>query len=254
MIQKDPWFRNLFDDYRELPESSVLPGYDSACEFTSVCINTAIYLPWLVGQLLKKGVVLKRAIIRDIGECKTMSHTGKPTTIIINASGLGAKSMGGVNDENMVPIRGQVALVRNEISPMVGVSGTEDGYGEEMYMMRRAAGGGTILGGTYQPNNWESQPDPSIAARILSRVVKARPEIADHKGVGGLSVIRHAVGLRPSRKGGVRIERERLDSNTWVIHNYGHAGWGYQGSYGCAELVVELLHTIQRDRDSRSKL
>jgi len=27
----------------------------------------------------------------------------------------------------------------------------------------------------------------------------------------------------------------------WVVHNYGHGGYGYQSSYGCASRVVGLV-------------
>lgn len=249
----NPWFRTLFDDFKELPPSEVPGTYDSSCEWTSVCINTAIYLPWLVGQLLKNGVVLKRAVISDIKDAKGLSHTGKPASIIINATGLGALKLGGVRDTNMAPIRGQVVLVRNEV-PMMGASGTDDEPADLCYAMTRAAGGGTILGGTYDLGNWESQPDPNIANRIMARIVKEYPEVAGGKGVAGLSVIRHAVGLRPFRKGGVRIEEERLDADTWIVHNYGHSGWGYQGSYGCAEDAVALVKKIGTFETSRAKL
>jgi D-amino-acid oxidase len=41
---------------------------------------------------------------------------------------------------------------------------------------------------------------------------------------------------------------------TWVVHNYGHAGWGYQGSYGCAERVVELVDEIVGKTKRMAKL
>lgn len=135
-------------------------------------------------------------------------------------------------------------LVRNECTPMVATSGTEDGPVDMLYIMQRAAGGGTILGGTYDKNNWESVPDPNIANRIMQRAVKLCPELAGGKGVPGLSVIRHVVGLRPYREGGVRVEREKLDADTDIVHNYGHAGWGYQGSYATAQRAVELVKGI----------
>lgn len=234
-----------------------------------MCINTAIYLPWLVGQLLKNGVVLRRAVLTHILDAKTLSHTGKKADIIINATGLGSLKLGGVLDTTMAPARGQVVLVRNEASPanvMVISSGTDDSPKEVMYVMQRAAGGGTVLGGTYDLGNWESQPDPDVALRIMARAVAARPQMAGGKGVKGLSVIRHGVGLRPYRKGGVRIEGERVlaedgdgkeekeGEGTWVVHNYGHAGWGYQGSYGCAEDVVKLVEEIRDGRAGRAKL
>lgn len=251
-FDENPWYKDLFDDWREQNPSEVMRGYDTGCEYTGVCINTAIYLPWLVGQCLKNGVVVKRAILSDIREAKQLSHSGKPASIIVNATGLGSLKLGGVRDTTMAPARGQVVLVRNESTPMMICSGTQAGGGEEMYLMQRAAGGGTILGGTYDIGNWESQPDPNIASRIMQRVVEARPEIAGGKGVSGLSVIRHAVGLRPWRKDGLRLEEERLDDETWIVHNYGHSGWGYQGSYGCAEGVVELVEKVTNG--SKSKL
>lgn len=250
-----PWFATIFDDFRELPAAEVPRGYDSACEFTSVCINTAIYLPWLAGQLVKNGAQLKRAVVRDIREAKHLSHTGRTASLIINASGLGALKMGGVRDADMYSARGQVVVVRNEVDSMVLASGTDDGPSDAVYAMKRAAGGGTILGGTFEVDNWESQPDPSTALRIMSRIVEANPGIADGKGVAGLSVVRHGVGLRPYRKGGARVEEEKLDDETWIVHNYGHGGWGYQGSYGCANSVVDLVAKVQeKRRSSRAKL
>ncbi|CAG9940399.1 unnamed protein product [Clonostachys rosea f. rosea IK726] len=245
LFDPSPWFRELYDDYRDLPKNEIPDGFDSASDWTNVCINTAIYLPWLVGQLLKNGVVLKRANLSHIEEAKSLSHTEKPASLIINATGLGSLKLGGVEDTKMAPARGQVVIVRNE-APMTGLSGTDDDANDACYVMTRAAGGGTILGGTYHIGNWESQPDPNVAQRIMSRIVKQLPGIAGGKGVAGLDVIRHAVGLRPYRHGGVRIEKEILDDQTWIIHNYGHAGWGYQGSWGCAEDVVDLAKSIPR--------
>ncbi|CAH0046721.1 unnamed protein product [Clonostachys solani] len=242
-----PWYKNIFDDFRELPKGQVPDGYDGGCEFTGVCINTTMYLQWLAGQLLRNGVQLKRGIVADISEAKNLSHTGKPASIIINTTGLGSFKLGGVEDKTMYPIRGQVALVRNESTPMIICSGSADGPGEELYLMQRAAGGGTILGGTYDIGNWDTNPDPNVASRIMSRIVKIRPEIAGGKGITGLSVIRHAVGLRPARKGGVRIEKEKLDDKTSIVHNYGHGGYGYQTSYGYAEAVVELVEDSVQD-------
>lgn len=74
----------------------------------------------------------------------------------------------------------------------------------------------------------------------MKRAVEICPELTGGKGIEALSVIRHGVGLRPLRTGGVRIEKEKIDQ-TWVVHNYGHGGWGYQASYGCSEGAVELV-------------
>ncbi|KAF4461759.1 D-amino-acid oxidase [Fusarium albosuccineum] len=246
----DPWFKSLFDDFRELDKSEVAAGYDAGYGFTTVCISTAIYLPWLLGQCARNGVIFRRARLSDISEAQHLSHTGRPPRFVVNCTGLGALRLGGVNDTNMAPCRGQTILVRNNTPAMLMFSGTEDGPSEETYVMQRAVGGGTILGGTYEPGNWDPVPDPNSATRIMKRVVDVCPEIAGGKGVKGLDVVRHAVGFRPFRAGGVRVEKEKR-GDTWIIHNYGHDSWGYLGSYGCAEGVVELLNGAQ---DVKSRL
>lgn len=242
----DPWFQPLFPDFRILSKDELIPDHESGFEFTSVCINTPMYLSWLVGQCQKNGVVFKRAVLSQISDARGLSHTGKHASIIINATGLGSLKLGGVKDTTLTPGRGQVVVVRNECHPMIVTSGTEDGMDEMLYIMQRAAGGGTILGGTYDVGNWESTPDPNVAMRIMKRAVEIWPALTGGKGVEALSIIRHGVGLRPYRSGGVRIEEEPLDAEMSIVHNYGHAGWGYQGSYGCAERVVELVNEIRK--------
>ncbi|KAK4464519.1 hypothetical protein QBC42DRAFT_319303 [Cladorrhinum samala] len=258
LFLQDPWYRELMDDFRELPRSELPRGIHSGCEFTSVCINTAVYLPWLVGQCAKLGVRFKRGVLRHISEARGMSlhrsSHGHQADVVINCSGLLACRLGGVMDSKTYPARGQIVVVRNEAKGfMPTTSGTDDGEDEITYVMQRALGGGTVLGGTYAKHNWDGNPDPNIAVRIMKRAVEAHPELTGGKGIEALSVIRHGVGLRPYREGGVRIEKERIDG-TWVVHNYGHAGWGYQGSYGCAERVVELVDEILKHEKRSSKL
>lgn len=243
MFAFDPWYSRLFPDFRELTTGELPAGVSSGCEFTGICINTAIYLPWLVGQCRKLGVVFRRGGIAHIGELRGMHHTGGRADIIINATGLGAKSLGGVEDQQLMPIRGQIVLVENETSPMYNVSGTDDVEGDISYVMTRAAGGGTVLGGTYQKGNWDTTPDPETTGRIIRRCVDLSPNLTGGRGPEAVKVIRSSVGLRPYRESGVRIDADldTLEDGTLIVHNYGHGGWGYQGSYGCAEHVVELV-------------
>lgn len=138
-------------------------------------------------------------------------------------------------------------VVRNEADKMYGISGTDDGSDEIMYIMTRAAGGGTVLGGCYQKDNWESQPDPNLAIRIMKRCVEMCPKLTEGKGIEHLDVIRHGVGLRPCREGGARIEKEKING-VWIVHNYGHGGAGYQSSYGCAQVAVKLVEEVSRQK------
>jgi D-amino-acid oxidase len=156
-----------------------------------------------------------------------------------------------------VPARGQIVVVRNDNTGttngsgrMMSFSGTDDGDEEACYIMARAAGGGTVLGGCYQKGCWESQPDPNLAVRIMKRAVTMCSQLTGGKGIEALDVVRHGVGLRPVREGGTRIEKEKIEG-VWVVHNYGAGGAGYQSSYGCATAAVRL---VEEALDDKAKL
>lgn len=267
LFDENPWFKPMMDNYKDLPADKLPPGIQSGSEFGSVCINTALYLPYLVGQCRALGVVFRRAVLNHISEAAdyaglasqpdgTTAATAAPdNVIIVNCCGLLACRLGGVMDDKVQPARGQVVVIREELSPMLALDRVDDEAGERnselLYNMLRPGGGGTIVGGTYQVGNWESQPDPSTAVRLLTRLAATHPQlIAQGKTAADLSIIRQGVGLRPYRAGGVRLETEQISlqqkpsAKVWVVHNYGHAGWGYQGSYGCSKRVVELVDEV----------
>ncbi len=58
------------------------------------------------------------------------------------------------------------------------------------------------------------------------------------------AVLRFVGGVRPCRRGGLRIEAERLGSDAGgkaVVHNYGHGGCGVSIAFGTAEEAVRLV-------------
>jgi len=77
----------------------------------------------------------------------------------------------------------------------------------------------------------------------MKRSVVLCPALTNGKGIEHLSVVRHAVGLRPMREGGPRVEKEKVDGQ-WVVHQYGHGGYGYQASYGSAQEAVRLVEAM----------
>ncbi|KAK6524465.1 hypothetical protein TWF281_011373 [Arthrobotrys megalospora] len=240
LVDEEPWFKNFVQGFRIFGKEELPEGMKSGTTFKSVCINTAIYLPYLVGQCLKYGVVFKRGIVKHVADAANLHISGKKADLVVNCSGLLACKLGGVEDKKVMPARGQIVLVRNEAPGMYTTSAVHDGDDEMLYIMMRAAGGGTILGGCYQKGNWSPEIDPNLANRIMKRCVDVCPELAGGKGVQGLDIIRHGVGLRPWREGGARIEKEIIDG-VKVVHNYGAAGWGYQASYGMSEDTVALV-------------
>ncbi|RAK79287.1 FAD-dependent oxidoreductase [Aspergillus fijiensis CBS 313.89] len=248
LMNAEPWYRDVVPNFRSMPKDQLPPGIDSAQTFTSVCINTAIYLPWLLGQCRKNGAIFKRAVFKHIIDAAQAHHSGRQADIVVNCTGLSSKTLGGVRDETLYPGRGQIVVVRNTPGKMAALSGTDDGEEELCYMMTRAAGGGTILGGCYQQNQWDPLPDPNLAVRIMRRAIAACPElVAEGQGIEGLDIVRHGVGLRPIRKDGPRVEQESI-GGVAVVHNYGHGGFGYQASFGCAAEAVQLVQDSLRRR------
>lgn len=244
--------------YRPLSSAELPTGFVSGNAFTSVCINTSLYLPWLVSRCLANGVIIRRAILNHILDGKQL-HPDGTADLVVNCTGLSAARLGGVMDQHMIPVRGQTVLVRNSAPKMVDVLGIELGSDEVTYVMQRAAGkprmlhcflpmilqlltigGGTLLGGCYQVGNWDSQLDPNLALRIMKRAIEVCPSLTAGKGIEELSIVRQGVGLRPMRSIGTRLEKEKID-DLWVVHNYGHGGYGYQASYGCASAAVNLV-------------
>jgi D-amino-acid oxidase len=67
----------------------------------------------------------------------------------------------------------------------------------------------------------------------------AAPNLSDDQ------IVRFVAGIRPFRRGGLRIEREEVAGKT-VVHNYGHGGAGYTLSWGSAILAADLLHGVAR--------
>ncbi|KAI5461927.1 D-amino acid oxidase [Mariannaea sp. PMI_226] len=248
LVQKDPWFKDVVDDFKEIPQDQLARGIHNGSQFTSVCINTTVYLPWLLGQCRRNGVTFKRATVKHITEAAHMHHSSQKADQVVNCTGLSSMTLGGVLDDTLYPIRGQVVLVENDPGSMYTVSGCDDGDDEAVYMMTRGAGGGTILGGSYQKGNWGPTPDPNLSSRIMKRAIELCPDLVGKgQGIEGLNIVRHGVGLRPVRENGPRVERDRIDG-LLVVHNYGHGGFGYQASFGCAATVVGLVNEARLEK------
>lgn len=113
---------------------------DSGTAFTTVDINTAIYLPYLVGECLKAGVIFRRAVFKHIREAADVHLSGSKADLVVNCTGMSALRLGGVEDKKMTPVRGQTVLVRDVPSIGGGSSGTDDGDDEICYVIQRAAG------------------------------------------------------------------------------------------------------------------
>jgi D-amino-acid oxidase len=183
-------------------------------------MDTTIYLDYLANRFLAAG-----GSITANGCFEKLEDVGDEFVLVINCAGMGAREL--VHDVDLEPHRGQVAIV-SKIDNLAGAIVCDDA--PLMYAIPRRDD--CVFGGTNDLSD-NLAVDPDSTSRIVvecSRVLNI-----DHP-----RILAERVGLRPYRKLGVRLERDRLRDGRTVIHNYGHGGSGFTLSWGCAEKVFAL--------------
>ncbi|KAJ3520004.1 hypothetical protein NMY22_g12939 [Coprinellus aureogranulatus] len=266
-----PDFRELSSDSEEVLN---VPGASSGEAFTTLTINVPSYLNYLLSRLLGAGGRIVRGSVQHISQiAESGAHAflppserfnsdgtprtqiqPKPPAGIIVCVGLGARFLGGVEDANVYPIRGQTVLVK---APWIRWGKTLSNLAamEWTYVIPRRTGI-VILGGTLEPNDWNATPRPETTRDIIERNLKFAPEIipphlrknAEKPTVEDVLplVVEEGCGFRPGRIGGLRLEAgsiqvPKTDKTIPVVYNYGHAGAGYISSFGSARVSLELL-------------
>ncbi|RIB19684.1 hypothetical protein C2G38_2082512 [Gigaspora rosea] len=229
----DPWFKDLCPEYRHLTKDELPTDVEFGIKYKTVTINPPKYLSYLLDRFYALGGIIKRITLSHIQEAIFDN-----TDIVINCSGLGSKTLGGVQDQDVCPASGQTVLVQlpighvnwtfsryafgdlNKIFNFVEPQDKEElqGKGKRINYVIPRDNGEVVLGGTY------------IADTIIVRCLSTRPDLLP-KGETKLKIIRHGVGLRPVRKNGIRIEAEwilseRTGEKILLCHNYGHGGFG----------------------------
>ncbi|WP_433057369.1 FAD-dependent oxidoreductase [Dactylosporangium sp. CS-033363] len=193
--------------------------------FTVPSAEMETYLPWLAERVRALGGHL------TLGRVERLADLDGRAGTVVNATGLAARVLAG--DPTVFPARGQVVVVAN---PGLETSVRDEEHPDGMtYVHPRARD--VVLGGTFQPGDWNEAPDPATTAAILRRCADLVPELA------GARPLREAAGLRPAREGGPRLEAdpEPLPRGTRVVHCYGHGGAGVTLSWGCADEVTSLV-------------
>lgn len=220
--------KTFIPDLRILDASELPAGKTFGITFTTFNFFCPKFIAFLKGYVEARGVSFVRRGVAHVDE----AFLAPETQTVFNCTGLGSRNLGGVEDEAVYPTRGQVVVVK---APHVNENISVDGPVFTTYVIPRPySGGHVVLGGYMQANNNDPSTYGYESASILERVKDLFPRIEPFE------IVREAAGLRPSRKGGVRIEKEERPHGV-VIHNYGAGGTGYQSGYGMALEAVELL-------------
>ncbi len=205
--------------WRIMQIEELKPGYGVGYEIDVPLIETQIFLPYLQNILEGKGVIFMEK------EVQKLEELSNDFDVVINCSGLGSREL--CHDEDLVPVRGQVAL----LAPKADFKLYIDNENALYVVPRKDA---IIVGGTYEQQVFEAATEPKAIENILQKAFDVFPELKQQAVIGNWA------GLRPFREN-VRLE---LEEGTNIIHNYGHGGSGFTLSFGCAESVKDLVDKI----------
>jgi D-amino-acid oxidase len=208
---------------RRLKKDNVLVAFTSGFTINVPLTDTTIYLDYLANRFRAAG-----GKINGHARFEKLEDVDPAFDLVINCAGIGAKTL--VPDVELEPHRGQVAVVQKiDHLPCAIVSDDPP----LMYAIPRA--NDCVFGGTNELSE-DRQVDPAGTARIVA-------ECSRVLNLDLPKVLAERVGLRPFRKSGVRLERDRSRDGRTVIHNYGHGGSGFTLSWGCAENVLVLAES-----------
>ncbi|TFK51572.1 FAD dependent oxidoreductase [Heliocybe sulcata] len=238
---EDLWIKDFMPNYRVMDKSQ-LPTESNAkigLSYMQVVMTPSTYMLYLFSLLKQSSnVTFVRATIQSLTELLSSPvQFGPAPDVIINASGVGARTLHPLEDELVEPIRGQTIIIRHPgIDHRSGRSGND-----YCYVIPR--GDGTVvIGGVKQPGNTDPSVDADIRVDIARRAHQLDPRIPAN--VEELDIVRDVVGIRPGRRGGMRVEAERVvigNVEMPVVHAYGASGTGFAFSPGVGRKVAQLV-------------
>ena len=105
--------------YRIIPRDRIVQE-QAICgvAFTTLDVDTPVFMTYLMDRLHEAGVSIVRGCVQHInqlieGGVYPFTGEGRPTPdAIVCCPGLGARTLGGVEDKDVYPVRGQTVLLR----------------------------------------------------------------------------------------------------------------------------------------------
>ncbi|PKS12816.1 hypothetical protein jhhlp_001028 [Lomentospora prolificans] len=218
-----------YEDFKEIDKKDLPEGVVRGFEYRTWCVNPMVYCSYLLRRLFVGGCKFIKRHLRTPEEVFSMHEVGD-IRAVVNCSGIG------FGDEKVFVTRGQTCLVANACDATVTRQNSD---GTWSFSVPRNFHGGTIIGGTKEVDDWRMEPSSETRARLLKNFAATYPKILEDGGE--FRVLRDIVGRRPTRVGGLRLEKVDSGHGNTVIHLYGLGGRGYELSWGVAEAAFKLL-------------
>ncbi|KAF7350767.1 D-aspartate oxidase [Mycena sanguinolenta] len=247
-------------DFRYMEKSELIPGAVCGISFTAISFDPPVYLDYLHKRFLEAGGKLVHGSVQHIkqvvegGSAVFEGRPPEPPAAVVVCAGLGARSLGGVEDKTVTSVRGQTVVLH---APWARFGATRRRIENETisYVIPRH-NGNIVIGGTLNVDDWYPLPREETKRAILGKALALWPEIAPPHARKDRSptvadlypiIVEDGVGLRPHRDDGIRIEAEWVEANgvtAPVVFNYGHGAYGFESSWGSAYMAVDLLEKV----------
>ncbi|PGH29747.1 hypothetical protein GX50_07501 [[Emmonsia] crescens] len=243
-----PSYKALLPEYVDIEGFRVLEanekpeGVEFGARYETYTIDPEVYMVHLLRRFKLAGGEVQRLRLKSVEEAFEIGGNRR-VKMVVNCTGVG------IDDPKSFIIRGQTCLVSNPCDKTIT---RQNADGTWSFLIPRPLNGGTIVGGTKEPNDWNPEPSLAVRDQLLKNAAKLYPAILNKEGK--FDVIRDIVGRRPAREGGMRLQLETLASNRKVAHAYGAAGRGVELSWGIAEEVLKMAQAALDDEGTRSKL
>ncbi|KAI8933037.1 hypothetical protein NX059_009686 [Plenodomus lindquistii] len=241
------------DGFRHNPSIIQELGVNQACgaadayELLAPAIDTDQAMHWLMALVRYKGVkFITEEIYVDLLLLEDSLRARFRADAIVNCSGLASLTL--ANDAKCYPLRGGLLRFINDgstapkIEQALSISADANDAGEIVFIVPRNDNT-LVVGGFAHPDEYElnhHSTTPTVQ-RMRERSVAFLPVLAKMELD---PVYPFAQGLRPARKGNVRLERETRRPRSSIVHSYGHGGSGWSLSFGCAAEVADIVDDI----------
>lgn len=216
-----PYWADLVPDLRMCSAAELGEGLATGWFYTAPVVSMPVYMEYLLARYEGAGGSVSMATV------PSLASASLDAPVVVNCTGVGARDL--VPDPLVVPVRGQVVVVRNPGIEEFYIDHTMHGTHYVYLFPHKDV---VVLGGTAEEGAWDRAARADVAERIAGDCSALFPRLR------GAEVVGHRVGLRPCRPL-VRLEAQDLGGGRVLWHNYGHGGAGLTLSWGCAREITE---------------
>ncbi|XP_050541320.1 D-aspartate oxidase-like isoform X2 [Daktulosphaira vitifoliae] len=202
---KNHYLEKCLPEYRKATEDELkLYSHNNRIKkcgsfFTTITIESKLFLPWALKKFINNGgEIIKKKIQSFDDICEKFN-------VIFNCSGLEAANL--CNDNDMIPIRGQVIRVK---APWIDKFYYND---MDTYIIPSKEDGTVVLGGCRDFGNYDTTIQNRVTEQIIENCTNLIPSLKEAFN----SEYKIWVGLRPYRYR-IRVEAEHF-KNAMIFHS-----------------------------------